>query len=53
LVKKWIPCDLLWTLKFVGFEFAMRLKGNEEYCPKEIEEKINSSTLIILEKLRK
>jgi hypothetical protein len=39
LVEKWIPCDLLWTPRFFGFEYAMRLRGNEEYCLEEIESK--------------
>ncbi len=39
LVDKWIPCNLLWTPRFLGSEYAMRLRGNEEYCPKEIESK--------------
>jgi hypothetical protein len=39
LVKKWIPCDLLWTSRFLGSKYAIRLKGNGEYCPKEIESK--------------
>ncbi len=34
-IKKWIPCNLLWTPRFLGFEYAMRLRGNEEYCPKK------------------
>jgi hypothetical protein len=33
LVKKWIPCNLLWTLRFLRSEYAMRLKRNEKYCP--------------------
>jgi hypothetical protein len=35
LVDKWMPCDLLWTPR--RSEYAMRVRGNEEYCPKEIE----------------
>jgi hypothetical protein len=31
-VEKWIPCNLLWTPRILGFEYAMRLRGNEEYC---------------------
>jgi hypothetical protein len=34
LVEKWIPCNLLWTFRFS--EYAMRLRGNEEYCPEKI-----------------
>jgi hypothetical protein len=33
LVEKWIPCNLLLTPRFLGFENAMRLRGNEEYFP--------------------
>jgi hypothetical protein len=47
LGENWIPCDLLWILRFVGFECAMRLKGIEEYCPKKIESKKFWSTMII------
>jgi hypothetical protein len=32
-VENWIPCNLLLTLRFLGFENAMRLRGNEENCP--------------------
>jgi hypothetical protein len=39
LVEKWIPCDLLWTPRLLQSEYAMRLRGNEKYCPKEIESK--------------
>jgi hypothetical protein len=49
LVKTWIPCDLLRTLRFLGFEYTMRLKGNEKYCPKEIESKELWSTIMILD----
>jgi hypothetical protein len=30
---------LSWTPKILGYEYAMRLKGNEEYYPEEIESK--------------
>jgi hypothetical protein len=39
LVEKWIPCDLLWTSRILGFEYTMRLKRNEKYCPEEFESK--------------
>jgi hypothetical protein len=39
LVEKWIPCDLLWTPKFLGFEYTMRLRGNEEYFQKKLSQK--------------
>jgi hypothetical protein len=32
-------CGLLWTPRFVGFEYAMKLKGDEEDCPKEMKSK--------------
>jgi hypothetical protein len=35
LVGKWIPCNLLWTPRFLGSEYVMRLRGNEEYCPEK------------------
>jgi hypothetical protein len=38
---------MLWTPRFIGSEYAMRLKGNEKYCPKEIESKKFWSTMII------
>jgi hypothetical protein len=47
LVKRWIPCDLLWISRFLGSEYTMRLKGNEKYCPKEIESKEFWSTMMI------
>jgi len=47
LVKRWIPCDLLWISRFLGSEYIMRLKGNEKYCPKEIELKKVWSTNMI------
>jgi hypothetical protein len=47
LVKKWIPCDLLWTSRFLGFEYTMRLRGNEKYCLKEIESKELWSRMMI------
>jgi hypothetical protein len=53
LVDKWIPRDLLWTHKFLGSEYTMRLKGNEEYCPKEIESKAFWSTMMILDPYKK
>jgi hypothetical protein len=31
LVEKWISCDLLWTHRFLRSEYAMRLRGNEEF----------------------
>ncbi len=39
LVKKWIPCDLLWTSRFLRSKYTMRLKGNEKYCQEKIESK--------------
>jgi hypothetical protein len=36
LVDKWIPCDLLWTPKFLRSEHALRLRGNDEYCLKKL-----------------
>jgi len=45
--------DLSWIPRFVGFEYVMRLKGNEEYCPKEIESKEFWSTMIILNPYKK
>jgi len=39
LVEKWIPCDLLRTPKFLGFECIMRLRGNEEYFQKKLSQK--------------
>jgi hypothetical protein len=53
LVDKWIPCDLLWTSKFLGSECTMRLKGNEECCQKEIESKEFWSTMMILDPYKK
>jgi len=53
LVDKWIPCDLLWTHKFLGSEYTMRMRGNEEYCPKEIESKEFWSTMMILDPYKK
>jgi hypothetical protein len=38
---------LSWTLRFLGFEYAMRLRGNEEYYPEKIESKEFSSTKMI------
>jgi hypothetical protein len=38
---------LLWTPRFLRYEYAMRLKGNEEYCPKDIDSKEFWSTIII------
>ncbi len=49
LIKKWIPCDLLWTPRFLGSKYAMRLRGNEECCPKKFESKELWSTMIILD----
>jgi hypothetical protein len=46
-------CDLLWTPTFVGFEYAMRLRGSEEYYPKEIESKEFWSIMIILNPYKK
>ncbi len=37
LVEKWIPCDLVWTPRFLKSKCTMRLRGNEEYCLEEIE----------------
>jgi hypothetical protein len=53
LVEKWIPCDLLWTTRFLGFKYTMRLRRNEEYCPKEIESKELWSTMMILDSYNK
>jgi len=53
LVDKWIPCDLLRTFNFLGFECTMRLKGNEECCPEEIESKEFWSTMMILDPYKK
>jgi hypothetical protein len=39
VVDQWIPCDLLWTSRFLGSKYTMRLKRNEKYYPKEIESK--------------
>jgi hypothetical protein len=52
LVEKWIPCDLLWTPRFLGSEYAMKLGRNEKYCPEEIESKELWSTMIILNHIR-
>jgi len=35
------------------FKYAMRLRGNEEYCPKEIESKEFSSIMMILDPYQK
>jgi hypothetical protein len=40
-------------LRFFGFEYAMRLKGNEEYYPREIESKEFSSKMMILDPYKK
>jgi hypothetical protein len=53
LVEKWIPYDLLWELRFLGFEYAMRLRGNEGYYPKKIESKKFWSTMMILDPYKK
>jgi hypothetical protein len=53
LVKKWIPFDLLWTLKILKFEYAMRLRWNEEYCPKKIKSKELWSTMMISDPYKK
>jgi hypothetical protein len=53
LVERWIPCDLLWTSRYLGFEYTMRLKGNEKYCPKEIESKEFRSTMMISDPYKK
>ncbi len=36
LVEKWILCNLLWTPRFLGSKYAMRLRGNEEYFLEKI-----------------
>ncbi len=51
--KKWIPCDLWWTSRFVGYEYIMRLRGNEKYCLEEIESKELWSTMMILDPYKK
>jgi hypothetical protein len=53
LVEKWIPCDFLWTFRFLGFEYTMKLKGNEKYCLGEIESKELWSTMMILDSYKK
>jgi hypothetical protein len=53
LVDKWIPCDLLWTPKFLRSECTMRLRGNEECYPEEIESKKFWSTMMILDPYKK
>jgi hypothetical protein len=40
---------LSWTLRFLGFKYAMRLRGNEEYYLEEIESKEFSSIMMILD----
>ncbi len=52
MVEKWIPCDLLWTPIFLG-SITMRLKGNEEYCPKKFESKEFWSIMMILDPYEK
>jgi hypothetical protein len=47
LVEKWIPCDLSWTLIFLKYEYAMKLRKNEAHCPKEIESKKLWSIMMI------
>jgi hypothetical protein len=31
LVEKWIPCNLLWTSRFLGSKYVMIMRGNERY----------------------
>jgi hypothetical protein len=47
LVEKWIPCGFLWTFRFLGFDYIMKLKGNEKYCLEKIESKELWSTMMI------
>jgi hypothetical protein len=37
--ENWIPCNFSWTLRFLGSEYAMRLRGNGQYYLEEIESK--------------
>jgi len=53
LVEKWIPCDLLWTFRFSGSKYTMKLKGNEKYCLEEIESKELWFTMMILDPFKK
>jgi hypothetical protein len=41
------------TPKFLGFEYTMKLRGNEEYYPKEIESKEFWSIVMILDPYKK
>jgi hypothetical protein len=36
LIKKWMPCDLLWALRHPNSKYVTRLRGNEEYYFEEI-----------------
>jgi hypothetical protein len=31
-----MPCDLIWALGCLNSKYVLKLKGNEEYCCKEI-----------------
>jgi hypothetical protein len=53
ILMLWIPCDLLWTSRFLGFEYTMRLKGDEKYCPEEIESKELWSIMMISDPYKK
>jgi hypothetical protein len=32
-----MPCDMFWTSRILGFEYTIRLRGNEEYHFERIE----------------
>jgi hypothetical protein len=53
LVEKWIPCDLIWTFRFLYNEYTMRLRGSEKYCPEDIESKELWFTMMISDPYKK